>query len=84
MAVATNESKPVTNGASTKATVTTRPKNPSYHVLTFTHLTASGPVKATSRKEAIKAAGESFLVIAEKEFQVLKRKVKTVVQEIFE
>jgi len=77
-----------------------RPKNPSYHVFkmggedgkSFTHLTSTGPVKASSRKEAIKAAGvdgkqiepESFLVIADKEFKVLTRKVRTLVEEVFD
>ena len=78
-----------------------RKQDPSYHVFRqtaaegeFSHLTAAGAVKASSRKEAItKATGkapgastepETFLVIAEKELQLLTRKVRTEVVEEFE
>ncbi len=83
----------------------TRKQDPSYHVFKqtaaegeFSHLTAAGAVKASSRKEAIRAAEkamptgeavetllpETFLVIAEKELQLLTRKVRTEVVEEFE
>jgi hypothetical protein len=65
----------------------------------FTHLTSDGPVNASNRKEAIAAVSkaspdtgiigspgepQTFLVIAEKEFQLLTRRVQTKVEEIFE
>jgi hypothetical protein len=76
---------------------TVREKNPTYHVFKLTgdgqysHLTVGGVIKATGRKDAIvqatakleEKAGQ-FLVIAEKEFKLLTRKVETRVEDLFE
>lgn len=60
----------------------------------FLHLTAGSPVKAPSRKAAIgqvsaafnkaEAEAETYLLIAEKEFKLLTRKVQTKLEEVFE
>ena len=92
-----------TAGPSNGTAAVVKPRNTEYHVFkvdgerNFTHLTAKGAVKASSRKEAISKASaapglptaeggamERFLVIAAKELQIITRKVETKVEEVFE
>jgi hypothetical protein len=76
-----------------------RARSRAYHVFRllgdghFKHLTPKGPVSAASRKDAISraatataegASADSFLVVAEREFKVLTRKVQRKVEEVFE